>query len=125
MAKSAALKSGNRWESAALEHLAARGLDVVERNFHCRHGEIDLIMRHRDCLVFVEVRYRRASSFASAAGSVDRAKQRKLSRTAGAFLARHRRFGDCDVRFDVVAFDESENGQCRLQWLQDAFRPET
>jgi uncharacterized protein (TIGR00252 family) len=80
-------------------------------------GEIDLVMRDRDCLVFVEVRYRRANRFASAAASVDRSKQRKLMRAAAAFLAGHPEFCDLAVRFDVVAFDAASDDQCTLQWF--------
>ena len=124
MARSSNSATGSRWEKVALEHLQSRGLSGISENFHCRMGEIDLVMRDRDCLVFVEVRYRRANRFASAAASVDRRKQRKLLRAAAAFLARHPEFCDLAVRFDVVAFDAASDDQCTLQWLQDAFRAE-
>jgi putative endonuclease len=124
MAGSGKSATGARWEKLALEHLRSRGLLPLSENFRCRMGEIDLVMRDRDCLVFVEVRYRRINRFASAAASVDRTKQRKLTRTAAAFLARHPEFCDLAVRFDVVAFDAAGDDQCTLQWLQDAFRVE-
>ena len=124
MAGSTTTATGARWEKQALEHLLSRGLLRITENFRCRMGEIDLVMRDRDCLVFVEVRYRRTNRFASAAASVDRCKQRKLTRAAAAFLARHPEFCDLAVRFDVVAFDAASDDQCTLQWLQDAFRVE-
>ena len=100
------------------------GLEKITENFRCRLGEIDLVMLDRDCLVFVEVRYRRQSRFATAAASVDRMKQRKIMRAAAAFLAGNRQFCDMAVRFDVIAFDAASDEQCKLQWLQDAFRAE-
>ena len=123
MARTTAI--GDRWEKQALEHLISRGLERITENFRCRMGEIDLVMRDRDCLVFVEVRYRRKNRFATAAGSVDSLKQSKLTRAAAAYLARHPQNCDIAVRFDVVAFDAAGGDQCTLQWLQDAFRVET
>ena len=60
----------------------------MTRNFRCRFGEIDLVMLDADCLVFIEVRYRKSGSFATAAESVDRRKQRKLALTGAFFLSR-------------------------------------
>lgn len=124
MAGTTTITTGSRWEKVALEHLMSRGLLRITENFRCRMGEIDLIMQDRDCLVFVEVRYRRANRFATAALTVDSLKQRKLTRTAAIFLGRHPQYCDHAVRFDVVAFDASSDDQCTLQWLQDAFRAE-
>jgi putative endonuclease len=125
MASPTTVAVGAHWEKLAHEHLATRGLDLVERNFRCRIGEIDLIMLHLDCLVFVEVRYRAANRYSSATLSVTRHKQRKLAQTAAVFLGRHPQYSNYTMRFDVVAFDAVSNDQCTIQWLQDAFRPET
>ena len=124
MAGPTTIAIGGRWEKLALEHLSCSGLQLIGKNFRCRMGEIDLVMLDLDCLVFVEVRYRKANRFASAAGSVDRRKQRKLARAAAAFLGQHSQYCNHAVRFDVVAFDAVSDHQCTLQWLQDAFRPE-
>lgn len=91
----------------------------MARNFRCRGGEIDLVMLHGDCLTFVEVRYRRSAHFTSPAPTVDGRKQRKILRTAAMFLARHRRFANHTVRFDVVAI----SGDKDVNWIRDAFRP--
>lgn len=115
---------GRRAESLALEHLKAGGLRLVTRNFRCRLGEIDLVMRDDACLVFVEVRYRKASRFASASESVDLRKQKKLLGAASFFVSRHAAFRDMAMRFDVVALDGSSRDRIRLQWIRDAFRPE-
>jgi putative endonuclease len=113
---------GARYESLALKHLLKNGLVLVERNFHCRQGEIDLIMRDGNCLVFAEVRYRASNAFASAAHSVDNRKQAKIARTAEMYLARKPALGHYRVRFDVIAFDNTESDQGTLQWIRDAFR---
>jgi putative endonuclease len=113
---------GTRYEQLALGHLTSNGLKLVEHNFRCRLGEIDLVMRDNDCLVFVEVRYRSSNRFASAAHSVDERKQAKIVRTAEIFLGKNPRLSNWPVRFDVVAFDGAESDQDKLQWTRDAFR---
>jgi len=99
-------------------------LRVVERNFRCRLGEIDLIAIDEDCLVFVEVRFRSNSHFASAAESVDVRKQVKLVRAANFFLSRNRQYACWTMRFDVIAIQETgDAGFQDWQWIRDAFRP--
>lgn len=113
---------GARYESLALKHLKANGLKLIEKNFQCRLGEIDLILRDKDCLIFAEVRYRSSNRFASAAHSVDDRKQAKIAQTAAMYLARRPELSNCTVRFDVVAIDDVDSGPGRLQWMRDAFR---
>lgn len=115
--------AGREAEEAALQHLESSGLTLLARNFRCRLGEIDLVMLHGRSLVFVEVRSRKDSRFASAAESVDARKQQKLARAAGFFLSRRPAFRHHPVRFDVVAFDGPSVERYRLQWVRDAFRP--
>ena len=74
-------------------------------------------------LVFVEVRYRAASSFVSAVRTVDRHKQRKLTRAAAFFLATHRAFQNHVCRFDVAGICHPD-GEVQVEWLRDAFRPD-
>lgn len=114
---------GNRAEQFAYRYLLQKGLQPVARNFRCRGGEIDLIMLDTRCLVFVEVRYRSSTRFATAGVSVDRHKQRKIIRTAAMFLSRNSRFGEHTMRFDVIALDGQENPG--LEWIRDAFRPDS
>ena len=113
---------GAHYEQLALRHLRTNGLELVEKNFHCRLGEIDLILRDDNCLVFVEVRYRRSNRFATAAQSVDEKKQAKIARTASMFLGKNPGMSHYPVRFDVVAFDSTESDQSAIQWTRDAFR---
>ena len=94
---------GRAAEDAAAELLQAKGFSVVERNFRVKAGEIDLVARDRDEIVFVEVRARRSSDFGGAAASVGSAKRAKLVRAAGVWLQARGWTGPC--RFDVVAGD--------------------
>ncbi len=113
---------GRQAEKLALDHLRDKGLEKITTNFRCRMGEIDLVMLDGDCLVFAEVRFRKQNRFTSAAGSVDHHKQRKIIRTAVAFLGRHPQYSSFAVRFDVVGLDQSGD-HTTLTWIRDAFRP--
>jgi putative endonuclease len=108
--------SGQAGEDEALAHLARHGLTLVERNFRCKAGEIDLIMRHGDTLVFIEVRRRADTRFGGAAASIGYAKQRRLLIAAQVYLLRYRVPPPC--RFDVFAIDGG-----RQSWLQNAIQP--
>ena len=110
-------------EELAYQYLQARGLRPVERNYRCRHGEIDLIMLDEKCLVFVEVRFRSAGAFSSAAVTVDRRKQSKLVRTADMFLATRPGMSSHTARFDVVGVDGCAKGRHTVEWIRDAFAP--
>ncbi|MGB5345285.1 MAG: YraN family protein [Woeseia sp.] len=110
-------------EALACRFLEQQGLRCIDRNVHCRFGEIDLVMQAADLLVFVEVRYRRSANPVSAVESVDFRKQKKLSLAAAWYLARTPRVQNCSVRFDVIAIDGRSQAQSALQWIQDAFRP--
>ncbi len=92
---------GRRGEALATALLEARGLTIVERNFRCRAGEIDLIALDGPTLVFVEVRSRRGDRLGTPFESVDPRKQARVTRVARHFLAT-RGFAERDVRFDVV-----------------------
>ncbi len=117
---------GEAAEQAAVEFLRARGLDIAERNIASRRGEIDIIARDGDLLVFVEVRLRSNSRFGSGADSVDARKQQRLARAANHYLAR--RFGahPPPCRFDVISLTRApeQSSAYRVEWLRDAFRPE-
>ncbi len=90
----------------------------MEKNYRCRHGEIDLIMRDGDSLVFIEVRYRRSGLFGGALASIDVHKQRKLISTASYYLQTRKHA--CAARFDVVGID----GNNQIDWVQNAFDAE-
>lgn len=93
----------------------------MARNFRRRGGEIDLVMLDRRCLTFVEVRCRASSRFTDPGDTVDKRKQQKLVRTAALFLARHPRYANHEVRFDVVSI--VGDAKPVIRWIRDAFRP--
>ncbi|MEM6513727.1 MAG: YraN family protein [Pseudomonadota bacterium] len=109
---------GDDRERRAARHLKQHGLKIVTANYRSRLGEIDIVATDRDCLVFVEVRYRRNHQFGRAVTTVDEHKQRKLIMTAQGFLAKHPRLASRVCRFDVIGFDGDD-----VRWLKDAFRP--
>jgi putative endonuclease len=106
-------------EDQARRYLEMRGLTLVTRNFRCRAGELDLIMRDGEQLVFVEVRSRRHSRFGTPAESVTRTKQQRLLRAAALYLQRQRL--DLPCRFDVVAILRAEV-EPQIEWIRDAFQ---
>lgn len=112
---STSLAAGRGAEDAALAHLRRSGLTLLERNYRMRRGEIDLVMRDGDTLVFVEVRYRSGTSHGAAAETVDRRKRARLIAAAQSYLQQNRWRQAC--RFDVVALQGT-----RLDWMRDAFR---
>ena len=112
---------GDAVETAALAHLQARGLRLLERNAQSRGGELDLVMLDNDMLVFVEVRYRASDVFGGGAASVDMRKRRKLVHAAQVFLMQHPQHAQASCRFDVVDASGDPTAP-RLEWLRDAFR---
>jgi len=108
-------------EAAARRHLLLAGLQDIAANAQCRVGELDLVMRDGDCVVFVEVRYRGSAAFGGGAASVDGRKQRRLVRAAQVFLQRFPSFAQAPCRFDVVeASGDPEHPD--LRWIRAAFR---
>jgi putative endonuclease len=105
-------RQGQQHEQAALAWLQRHGLALVEANFQCKGGEIDLVMRDGDTLVFVEVRQRISTAQGGAAASITPAKIRRLVRAAQFYLMRFSEPPPC--RFDVVAIDAG-----RLEWLRN------
>jgi putative endonuclease len=115
-----AISIGRLWEDAAVEHLQANNLVILHRNFRCKVGEIDIIARDKNCVIFVEVRYRRNDAFGNAAESVTRAKQQKIIRTARFYLQTRTGAQDIECRFDVVAISPAIDTP-RIEWIKDAF----
>ena len=109
---------GNDAERLALSYLQSRNFELVKKNFHCRYGEIDLIMLTNNCLVFIEVRYRKHKSYGNAAESVDYHKQQKILKTAEFFLQRHINYNRYPYRFDIVYVEPTKQN---LNWIPNAF----
>jgi putative endonuclease len=109
--------AGAAAEALAARFLAQHGLTIVERNWRWRGGEIDLVARDGETLVFVEVRLRRGGEFGGAAASITAAKQARIVTAAGLYLARLPRTPPC--RFDAVLLDALD--PARIDWLRDVF----
>ena len=112
--------SGQQAEQLACQYLQQHQLKLITQNYHCRRGEIDLIMQDENTLVFVEVRYRKTARFGSALESVDHKKQLKIITTAEHFLMQNDG-SYVDYRFDVIAI-QPEQGKPVITWLKDAFQ---
>ena len=112
-------RKGRVYEHKASRFLQRQGLVLLQQNFRCPGGEIDLIMRDGDCLVFVEVRYRRHPDFGNGAESIDRRKQQRLINCGERYLQQDRMTRA--ARFDVISFGLSR-GEETLQWIKDAFQ---
>ncbi len=113
---------GEEAESLGQRYLEKRGLILVDRNYHCRRGEIDLIMRDGNFLVFVEVRYRKNNIYGSAAESVTRKKQRRLLTAAECYLQNEKLYRNYSCRFDVITISGQYNSE--IEWIKDAFQAE-
>lgn len=108
-------REGARAEDLCAELLRRAGLVLVERNWRCRHGEIDLIAEERGTVVFAEVRMRSGRGFGGAAESVTAAKRARLLAAARLFLMRR---PQSPCRFDVFLVDGPAS---RVEWIRDAF----
>ncbi|MBL6689088.1 MAG: YraN family protein [Pseudomonadales bacterium] len=110
--------TGREAERTAELYLRQQGLQLVQRNYRARTGEIDLIMERGSLLAFVEVRYRGNPNYGSGADSISRSKQRKIINTAHLFLQKHCKNNDPrwnEYRFDVVSIGNEIN------WIPGAF----
>lgn len=110
--------TGQHYEAAAEKYLISCGLTLIERNFLAKGGEIDLIMRDKSSIVFVEVRYRKSQAFGHAAETVTRSKIQKLIRAANVWLMKNGlSVYSTDFRFDLVAIHQ--NGE-QIEWIKNA-----
>ncbi|NLG42492.1 MAG: YraN family protein [Phycisphaerae bacterium] len=113
---------GDKGERLAETYLKRRGLKLVARGFVTPVGEIDLIVRDGDTVVFVEVKTRRSRQFADPQESVGAVKQRKMRRCAEWFL-RQRNWTDRPCRFDVIGIVLPDEGEPEIEHFADAFQP--
>ncbi len=116
------MELGIKAEKLAKQYLEQQGLVMLTRNFHCRGGEIDLIMQQEKNLVFVEVRYRKNTAFGSPAETVTKTKQKKIITAANYYLTSCGQH-DMSCRFDVVAITGQHPAE--IEWITDAFQMDT
>lgn len=108
---------GAQAEQQAARFLQRQGLKLLQQNYRCRYGEIDLIMQDGNTLVFAEVRLRSRSDFGGAAASINASKRVKLVRTAQHYLATLAHIPPC--RFDAVLLQATDDSN--IEWLRNAF----
>ncbi len=113
------LARGAQAEAAAAAWLKQRGLAIVERNWRCRFGEIDLVLRDGDTLVFAEVRLRGNPLYGGAAASIDRRKRLRLAAAANLFLAAAPQWRSGPCRFDAVLMSAPDGSE--IEWIRNAF----
>ena len=105
-------------ENKAAKFLVKKGLVLIQKNFHCRHGEIDLIMRDKEVIVFVEVRFRHNNHYGNGAESVTIHKQSKLIKTAQTYLMKNK-LDEVACRFDVIGLSGNLK-KPEIEWLVNA-----
>ena len=115
-------RTGHQGEEIAANFLIARGYRILERNFRCRGGEVDIIARDPGdkCLVFVEVKTRRGLSYGVPQLAVTPFKQRQISKAALTWLSKNRLL-DSNARFDVIAIILAPDGRHQVDHIVNAF----
>ena len=121
MQRSTRQQAGREAEAFALQYLQQQGLRLIEQNWLCKRGELDLVMLDGDTVVFVEVRYRRHIGWGGAIESVDFRKQEKLVTAAQLFLQQVPEWADHPCRFDVIAIEGDPGSAAPLSWIRSAF----
>lgn len=124
MKEAAHLAAGAAAEELARRHLERSGLQCLARNYRCRAGELDLVMRDRHCIIVVEIRYRRSTSMVHPLETITPAKQRRIARATQHWLQQHPAQAELPLRFDVVALSGPLE-RATLTWIEAAFDCET
>jgi putative endonuclease len=122
-------KSGKAAEREARNFLENQGLKFLQSNFHCRFGEVDLIFKDKEILVFVEVRYRKRNDFGSSLETINRSKQQKIIKAAEYYLFKKQLTESVNCRFDVIGMQPKNNTipsdsnemEYQVQWIKNAF----
>jgi putative endonuclease len=115
-------QKGRRAEEAACAFLQDKGFHLLQQNYRCYYGEIDLIMQDGEDIVFVEVRSRSRTDYGHAGESINKNKQMKLVKTATHFLQKKGCLYKVNSRFDVIAIHVAA-GNMQLEWFKNAFWP--
>jgi len=122
-AKTKKRQQGDEAEALAFSYLKKQGLRLIEKNYHTRAGEVDLIMsdkNHPKTLIFIEVRYRKNRDFGGAAASVTPKKQQRIIKAALAY--QQQKAPQSSMRFDVIAIEgDNSDNTIELEWIKSAF----
>jgi len=111
---------GEKGEKQAARYLKKKGYKVVTANYRCKYGEIDLIVRDADILIFIEVKTRTSTDFGDPAAAVDYRKQQQISKVAHHYLITHHN-DDVDARFDVISILSPRGQKTEIEHISDAF----
>lgn len=111
---------GRKGEEVAVDFLKKQGYRIIKRNYRCRAGEIDIVVKEGSSLVFVEVKSRRSTHFGLPEEAVSYEKRRHLTRVALGYLTHHR-IKETKCRFDVVSVLMNENGVKEIRLIKNAF----
>lgn len=107
---------GEKSEQLACDYLLKQGLQLIDKNFQCKYGELDLIMKDSESLVIVEVRFRKSNKYGGALESITPKKQSRIVATTQYYLSTHK--VNSPVRFDVVAMSNDTD----INWIKNAFQ---
>ncbi len=107
---------GHLKEELAVSFLKQNNIQILERNFSCKIGEIDIIGLDRDCLVFFEVKYRKNATFGYPEEAISKSKIRKISLVSNYFLLKNSNFAECTIRYDVISILGD-----KISWKKNAF----
>ncbi len=113
-------KRGQWAERLAEDYLMQHGLELIQRNYSCRMGEIDLIMQEQNTIIFVEVRYRKNDQYGGGIESIDARKQKKLNSTAMHYLQNNDRYQEHPCRFDAMIIT-GQSSKPSINWIKNAF----
>lgn len=114
-------RRGRRAEELAAEFLRAAGCQILECNYRRRLGELDIVARVDGVLVVAEVRTRTSNAYGGAAASINRSKQRRITRAAQQLLQQRSELAELPVRFDVVIVSDPYGAAPAIEWIQHAF----
>ncbi len=115
------MADGSFYEQMAKQYLEANGLVLIEQNYRTRRGEIDLIMRDKDTLVFIEVRYRNLKSRVTPEESMTMSKRKRILRCAQKYLTAKSAWNK-DCRFDFIGIQPNAlSQQFEINWIRSAF----
>lgn len=107
---------GEKSEQHACHYLLKQGLQLIDKNFRCQYGELDLIMQDQQTLVIVEVRFRKSNAFGGAVESITHKKQSRIIATTQFYLSQHKI--NSPIRFDVITMSNDTD----INWIKNAFQ---
>ncbi len=113
--------AGKIAESIAEQYLIKQGLKLIDRNFHSRFGEIDLIGLDQEILTFIEVRYRKNEQYLAVVETIDQHKCRKIIISSEYYLCKHKNYRAYQCRYDVIAIT-GELNKPAIEWIKNAFQ---